>query len=89
MNLIAIRASAGMRAINELKPRLGLELTATPFTESNKGPVPFENVIVDYPLACAMDDGFVKRARSRYTKGISTRSNIARSSWNGSNWKMA
>jgi type III restriction enzyme len=54
------RANAGMRAINELKPRLGLELTATPFTESNKGPVPFENVIVDYPLACAMDDGFVK-----------------------------
>ncbi|KIN15791.1 DEAD/DEAH box helicase family protein [Halomonas sp. KHS3] len=54
------RASAGMRAINELKPRLGLELTATPFTESNRGPVPFENVIVDYPLARAMDDGFVK-----------------------------
>jgi type III restriction enzyme len=54
------RASAGMRAINELKPRLGLELTATPFTESNRGPVDFKNVIVDYPLACAMDDGFVK-----------------------------
>ncbi|MDF1779817.1 MAG: DEAD/DEAH box helicase family protein [Alcanivoracaceae bacterium] len=54
------RASAGMRAINELNPRLGLELTATPFTESNRGPVPFKNVIVDYPLACAMDDGFVK-----------------------------
>jgi type III restriction enzyme len=54
------RASAGMRAINELKPRLGLELTATPFTESSKGPVPFKNVVVDYPLARAMDDGFVK-----------------------------
>lgn len=54
------RANAGMRAINELKPLLGLELTATPFTESNKGPVQFKNVIVDYPLACAMDDGFVK-----------------------------
>ncbi|MBW2939799.1 DEAD/DEAH box helicase family protein [Zhongshania aquimaris] len=54
------RASAGMRAINELNPRLGLELTATPFTESNRGPVPFKNVIVDYPLACAMEDGFVK-----------------------------
>lgn len=54
------RASAGMRAINELKPRLGIELTATPFTESNKGPISFKNVIVDYPLACAMDDGFVK-----------------------------
>ena len=33
------RASAGVRAINELKPMLGLELTATPFTESARGPV--------------------------------------------------
>lgn len=54
------RADAGVRALNELKPFLGLELTATPFTESNKGPVPFKNVVVDYPLARAMDDGFVK-----------------------------
>ena len=54
------RANAGMRAINELRPRLGLELTATPFTESKRGPVSFKNVVVDYPLACAMDDGFVK-----------------------------
>jgi type III restriction enzyme len=54
------RASAGVRAINELKPVLGLELTATPFVESSKGPVPFRNVIYDYPLAKAMADGFVK-----------------------------
>ena len=54
------RADAGVRALNELKPLLGLELTATPFTESSKGPVPFKNVVVDYPLARAMDDGFVK-----------------------------
>lgn len=54
------RASAGMRAINELKPVLGLELTATPFVESTRGPVPFSNVIFDYPLARAMEDGFVK-----------------------------
>ena len=54
------RASAGVRAINELKPLFGLELTATPFVESPRGPVPFRNVIVDYPLARAMDDGFVK-----------------------------
>ena len=54
------RASAGQRAINELKPVLGLELTATPFTESPKGPIAFKNVILDYPLARAMDDGFVK-----------------------------
>ncbi len=54
------RASAGVRAINELKPILGLELTATPFVETGKGPVPFKNVIYDYPLGRAMDDGFVK-----------------------------
>ena len=54
------RADAGMRALNELKPLLGLELTATPFTESARGPIPFKNVVVDYPLARAMDDGFVK-----------------------------
>lgn len=54
------RAHAGMRAINELNPLFGLELTATPFVESTKAPIPFKNVIVDYPLARAMDDGFVK-----------------------------
>ncbi len=44
------RASAGVRAINELKPVLGLELTATPFVETTKGPIQFKNVIYDYPL---------------------------------------
>lgn len=54
------RAQAGMRAINELKPLLGLELTATPFVETSRAPIPFKNVVVDYPLARAMEDGFVK-----------------------------
>ncbi|MFM7601311.1 MAG: DEAD/DEAH box helicase family protein, partial [Pseudanabaena sp.] len=54
------RASAGVRAINELKPLLGLEVTATPFIETNKGSLPFKNVIYDYPLGRAMSDGFVK-----------------------------
>lgn len=54
------RASAGIRAINELKPVLGLELTATPFVETGKGAVAFKNVIHDYPLGQAMIDGFVK-----------------------------
>src|SRR5207244_12705757 len=36
------RASAGIRAINELKPVLGLELTATPFLETKPGPGPFK-----------------------------------------------
>jgi len=52
------RASAGIRAINELNPILGLELTATPFVETSRGPVPFKNVILDYPLGRAMADGF-------------------------------
>jgi type III restriction enzyme len=54
------RASAGIRAINELKPMLGLEVTATPFTETGKGATPFKNVVYDYPLARALADGFVK-----------------------------
>lgn len=54
------RAQAGMQAINELKPLFGLEVTATPFVESSRGLVPFKNVVMDYPLARAMDDGFVK-----------------------------
>ena len=51
------RADAGLRAINELKPILGLELTATPIdTKGQK----FKNVVFDYPLALALRDGFVK-----------------------------
>ncbi|TVQ95177.1 MAG: type III restriction endonuclease subunit R, partial [Chromatiaceae bacterium] len=54
------RASAGIRAINELRPILGLELTATPYVETSRGAVAFKNVILDYPLGRAMADGFVK-----------------------------
>ncbi len=55
------RASAGVRSINELKPLFGLEVTATPFVEAGSGKtVPFMNVVMDYPLARAMEDGFVK-----------------------------
>jgi len=51
------RADAGLKAINELKPILGLELTATPIdTKGNT----FKNVVFDYPLAMALQDGFVK-----------------------------
>ncbi|MHB8894705.1 MAG: DEAD/DEAH box helicase [Candidatus Geothermincolia bacterium] len=54
------RASAGMRAISELKPILGLELTATPHVERAGGTQVFQNVIYAYPLSSAMTDGFVK-----------------------------
>jgi type III restriction enzyme len=51
------RADSGLKAINELKPILGLELTATPI--DSRG-VTFKNVVYDYPLAKALQDGFVK-----------------------------
>ncbi|MBU1628347.1 DEAD/DEAH box helicase family protein, partial [bacterium] len=51
------RADAGMRAINELKAVLGLELTATPI--DNKGNK-FKNVVYEYSLAHGLRDGFLK-----------------------------
>lgn len=66
------RASAGVRAINELQPIFGLELTATPFTEASTGPVPFKNVVFDYPLSSAMADGFVKEPAVATRKNFSS-----------------
>jgi type III restriction enzyme len=54
------RASAGVKAINELKPILGLELTATPQIMQGQKTIPFKNVVYSYPLSKALDDGFVK-----------------------------
>ena len=70
------RASAGVKAINELKPILGLELTATPFVEGTKSVEPFKNVIYDYPLARAMEDGFVKEP------AVATQKNFDKSQFN-------
>lgn len=54
------RASAGMAAINELNPVLGLELTATAKSTGASGSR-FKNIVYDYPLAQAIHDGFVKK----------------------------
>ena len=54
------RASAGVKAINELRPILGLEMTATPQIEKGTKAEPFANVIYSYPLSEALKDGFVK-----------------------------
>ncbi|MDQ8188753.1 DEAD/DEAH box helicase [Roseibacillus persicicus] len=64
------RANAGMHAINELKPILGLELTATPFVETSRGAEPFNNVIYDYALGRAIADGFVKEPAVVTRKGF-------------------
>jgi len=54
------RATAGQRVINQLKPLMGLELTATPSIETSKKPVYFKNVIYEYSLGKAITNGFVK-----------------------------
>lgn len=53
------RAKAGMDAIAELRPVIGLELTATPRSVGARSTA-FKNVIYDYPLGQAMVDGYVK-----------------------------
>ncbi len=53
------RAKSGAKTINELKPVLGLELTATPRVETGGGRE-FGNVIYRFDLAAALDAGFVK-----------------------------
>lgn len=66
------RASAGVRAINELRPVLGLELTATPQVEAANQTVRFKNIIYDYPLGSAIVDGFVKAPTVATRRNLST-----------------
>ena len=54
------RASSSMDAINNLKPLLGLEFTATPFVQKWTKKDEFDNVLYHYNLANAIRDGFVK-----------------------------
>lgn len=54
------RAEKGMKAINELKPLVGLELTATPIVNFKNKQVPFRNVVYEYPLSQAIKDGYTR-----------------------------
>jgi type III restriction enzyme len=67
------RASAGARAIAELRPILGLELTATPMTVGARSQA-FKNVIYRYGLGQAMADGFVKEPAVATRKDFDPRS---------------
>lgn len=69
------RASAGMKAINELKPILGLELTATPHVEKGSKTEPFANIIYNYPIANALIDGYIKEP------AVATRENFDASNY--------
>lgn len=64
-------ADASKKAINELRPILGLEMTATPTDEKGKS---FKNIVYEYNLAQALDDGkYVKiptvARRKNFSKG--------------------
>lgn len=54
------RAEKGAQALNELHPLLGLELTATPLVTKGAKQVPFKNVVYEYPLSKAIEDGYTR-----------------------------
>ena len=54
------RAEKGAQALNELHPLLGLELTATPLVASGSKQIPFKNVVYEYPLSRAIEDGYTR-----------------------------
>ena len=54
------RAEKGAAALNELHPLLGLELTATPLVTKGNKQVPFKNVVYEYPLSRAIEDGYTR-----------------------------
>ncbi len=64
------RADTSAKSIEELKPVLGIELTATPQIESASKSTRFKNIVFDYPLAQAMQDGYVKEP------AVATRANF-------------
>ncbi len=54
------RAQKGAQALDELKPVLGLELTATPLVKAGTKQIPFKNVVYEYPLSKAIEDGYIR-----------------------------
>lgn len=54
------RAEKGAAALNELHPLLGLELTATPLMTKGNKQIPFKNVVYEYPLSRAIEDGYTR-----------------------------
>ena len=54
------RAERGAQALNDLNPLMGLELTATPLVTSGNTQIPFKNVVYEYPLSKAIEDGYTR-----------------------------
>lgn len=71
------RSDAGLKALEELRPVLGLELTATPQVMAGGRAKTFKNIAYSYPLAKAIEDGFVKRP------AVATRANFRKEDYAG------
>lgn len=69
------RGQGASDVLDELKPVLGLELTATPVV-SAANDEKFKNVVFSYPLSAALSDGFVK------TPAVATRPNFNPAQYN-------
>lgn len=53
-------ADKGFESLNDLKPILGLELTATPYYNNGRKQVPFKNAVYEYPLSESIKDGYTR-----------------------------
>ena len=68
-------ADASKKAIDELNPVLGIELTATPTDEKGKS---FKNIVYEYTLAKALADGlYVKNPTIAKRKNFDTKGKSA------------
>lgn len=61
-------ADRSFDVINELKPILGVELTATPQIQKGARKIDFQNVIYEYSLAHALNDGLYVKVPVVFTR---------------------
>lgn len=61
-------ADQSFNVINELKPILGVELTATPQIQKGARKIDFKNVVYEYSLAHALNDGLYVKVPAVFTR---------------------
>jgi type III restriction enzyme len=61
-------ADRGFETINELKPILGVELTATPQVQKGARKIDFKNVVYEYSFAHALNDGLFVKVPAVFTR---------------------
>jgi type III restriction enzyme len=61
-------ADRGFETINDLHPILGVELTATPQMQSGSRRIDFKNVVYEYSLASALNDGLYVKVPVVFTR---------------------